>query len=152
MGVCKDCLRWVIKRRRLYDDGSENVTFEAQPGKGFCDDLKLEVPPEFGCNKFSELFWSHIETATVNGQPWQFFKMGDCPECEGRGSGKEGGVCGRCVGLGKVRYYEDGYIGEERTRRHPKEPDPKKEQAIDPGTIIAKIEKPNPAEQSGGTL
>ena len=36
----------------------------------------------------------------------------------------QGGVCGRCQGIGQVRFYDDGYVGEESTRRHPMEPPP----------------------------
>jgi hypothetical protein len=47
----------------------------------------------------------------------------------------------RCVGTGGVRYYDDGYVGEEATRRHPKEP--AIEPAVDPGTILAPMPKPD---------
>ena len=142
---CKDCEKWVVKRRRAYDDGSERITFEAQPGKGFCGFLEMETRPEFGCNQFSARAWDHVETSTISGNPWEYFTMGACPDCQGRGSGLQGGSCRRCAGTGKVRFYEDGYIGEEQTRRHPKEPEA--QVAVNPGTVLAPVDKPNPADQ-----
>jgi predicted amidophosphoribosyltransferase len=46
--------------------------------------------------------------------------MGPCPNCTGKGNQGDG-ACDRCTGTGNVRYYEDGFVGEERSRMHPKE-------------------------------
>lgn len=146
MNHCKECAKWTIKRARIYGDGTSKTTFRAQLGKGLCTVLEVETAPEFGCNQFVASGWDHIETSTIMGNPWEFFHMDKCPDCQGRGSGLQGGACHRCAGTGKVRFYEDGFIGEEQTRRHPKEPETPV--AVNPGTTLAPIEKPNPADQS----
>ena len=132
----------MLKRRRLYDDGTENVYFQVFGGKGFCEIIDAETNPTFECIHFKlDLNYDHVVTDKITGEPWQHWKMGPCPDCQGRGSGLEGGACRRCAGIGKVRHYEDGHIGEERTRRHPKEPEQVTE--VDPGTILTPVEKPN---------
>ena len=47
--------------------------------------------------------------------------MGPCPDCTDSPGCQNGRGCHRCAGTGNVRFYDDGYIGEERTRLHPKE-------------------------------
>lgn len=142
MSTCQSCLRWVTQRRRAYSDGTEITVFTAPVGKGMCELLSCETAPDFGCNGFvADPGSDHIAVETIAGAPWSRFCMGKCPECNGRGSGIEGGACGRCVGTGHVRYYDDGYIGEERTRRHPSEP--AVEAVVDPGTILQPLEKPS---------
>jgi len=123
MSNCKDCSNWVLERRRRYSDGTEITLFEAPSGKGFCDILRMETEPDFGCNKFKSAFpWGGVSIENVEGAPWEHFKMGPCPDCNGTGGGES--ACHRCAGIAKVRFYDDGYIGEEQTRRHPKEPPP----------------------------
>ncbi len=138
--TCGLCRQWTVKKLRRYADGSETVTFEAVPGQGHCDMLAIETQPGFGCSGFTAApDYDHIAVEVIAGAPWEHFRMGPCPECNGRGSGIEGGACGRCTGTGQVRYYDDGYVGEEKTRRHPSE----RVQAavVDPGTILAPVEK-----------
>lgn len=124
MSTCDHCACWVIKRVRVYEDKSEFKTFEAPAGKGHCDVLDTQTAALFGCNKFTEATgFDHIVRSQVVGAPWQHFKMGACPNCNGKGCAHDG-ACSRCIGTGKVRFYDDGYVGEESTRRHPKEPAP----------------------------
>lgn len=121
---CVFCRHWIVKRRRLYADGSEVVLFEAPRGRGRCQMLAQETDPNFGCRSFEAApEGGHVATELIEGAPWQHWKMGACPDCGGRGSGVAGGACRRCAGIGQVRHYDDGHIGEERTRRHPKEPE-----------------------------
>ena len=134
---CADCASWVRKRKKVYDDGTEVVSFDGE----FCDLLAIKTTADFGCQKFTQMAdgWDHTVIERVDGAPWQRFKMGACPDCAGRGSGVGAGACYRCAGSGLVRFYDDGYVGEERTRKHPKEPQAGAQ--IDPGTILAPIEK-----------
>lgn len=118
---CEHCANWVLERRRRYcGDGTEQTYFTAPEGKGQCDYLKVDTPPLFHCAAFSE-GCDHVKIDLLEGAPWQHFVMGACPDCNGTGGG---GICLRCAGTSKVRFYADGHIGEERTRRHPKEPVP----------------------------
>lgn len=123
---CAECKHWTIKTIRRYEDGSEIEIMAVPDGKGHCGILDALTTRDFGCIKQQTAWgWDHVLIDQIDGQPWQHWKMGPCPDCEGRGSGKAelgGGVCMRCVGTGNVRHYDDGHIGEERTRRHPKEP------------------------------
>lgn len=110
---CGGCKLWVTKRFRVYDDGQEIAFFQASPGKGFCEYLANETSPDFGCLKF-EAGQDHVEIIHISGLAWQHFKMGPCPDCAVDAAG-----CYRCAGTKLVRYYDDGYVGEERTRLHP---------------------------------
>ena len=141
--LCSKCKNWVLKRRRFYEDSTENIYFEVKGGNGWCDILQCETQPSFGCNRFEFAETDHIVTDVIPGQPWQNWHMGPCPDCRGRGCGEGpyAGACYRCVGTGNVRFYDDGYIGEERTRRHPKEPP--ETPYVDPNTILAPVAKPN---------
>lgn len=120
MSHCNGCKTWTVKRRRVFDDDTEIVLFDVGSGKGFCELLACETNPEFGCNQYqSAPGYDHVVTELVQGAAWQAWKMGQCPDCSGRGCGLEGGACWRCAGTGKVRYYADGVVGDERTRKHP---------------------------------
>jgi hypothetical protein len=135
MDTCSVCHHWTQKRKRIYSDGTEIVYFVVLGGNGHCEKLERETEPDFGCKYFDHApGYDHIVTDTLSNAPWECFKIGDCPDCNGRGSGLEGGACRRCAGTGKVRFYDDGYIGEEQTRRHPKQPS--ESTTVDPGTII----------------
>jgi hypothetical protein len=138
---CNSCAHWVVKRARVYDDGTEQVDFVAETGKGHCEQLAIVTAFNFGCNRYAGPSDMHIQLERIGGAPWQYWRMDKCPDCAGRGSGKQGGACGRCMGTGLVRFYADGYIGEEKTRQHPKQPEEKNEP--DPGTILAPIAKPD---------
>lgn len=108
-------------------------TFRATEGKGRCGVLDVDTTPEFGCKSFSQAMaadniqddptgtgFKHTLTTHKSGAPWQYSRADRCPDCSGKGNAGDGS-CDRCQGTGKVRYYDDGFIGEERTRLHPKE-------------------------------
>lgn len=114
---CDDCERWIICRKNVYDDGSEIVTLQSPSGKGHCDALDIETDFSFGCNRFSK-GGEHVDITRKTGSPWRHFIMIPCPDCAGKGDGGRGH---RCAGTGLVRLYDDGYIGDEQTRMHPKE-------------------------------
>ena len=143
---CDHCQYWFKVTKYVYDDGSQfvvgNVNYEGR-ANAHCSVLCTETKPDFFCASFLACAnsWDHIQLLRHAGEPWQHFEMKACPDCNGRGCGESGGACGRCMGTGKVRFYADGYIGEEKTRRHPKEPEQKS--TVDPGTILAPIEKPS---------
>lgn len=126
---CADCRLWLIQRVTDYEDGSRIINFKSRDGFGLCERLGVETEPDFGCNKFEEGN-GHIEVMGKKiGSPWQHSHWGPCPECNGTVDENEqwtshptnGGMCGRCAATGRVLYYDDGYIGEEKTRRHPNE-------------------------------
>jgi hypothetical protein len=119
---CDGCQKWTVKRVTRYGDGSEVVNWKAPDGKGRCGVLDIDTAGDFGCTSFEAAAASdapHVVGNWKNGAPWQHHASGPCPDCRGRGS--DTGVCRRCAGTGKVRYYDDGFIGEEQTRLHPKE-------------------------------
>lgn len=119
MGECQNCEHWVVAKEDRYGDGTTIVRAKIQPeGNGECQQLKIETKAAFGCNAFA-LGDEHIQITLKTGSPWQHFVMGPCPDC--RGNGSSGGACRRCAGTGLVRFYDDGHVGEEQTRRHPKE-------------------------------
>ena len=128
---CNVCKNWTTARVTRYGDGSEVVNWRAPEGKGECGELGINTPAEFGCVQFAALangnasvpatVVPHVASSWKNGAPWQHYVYGPCPQCRGRGSFDPGGVCMTCAGTGKVRYYDDGYIGEELTKLHPKE-------------------------------
>jgi hypothetical protein len=127
---CDTCKNWTTARVTRYGDGSEVVNWRAPEGKGRCSELGLDTPEAFGCTSFAPLITNgaSIPTTTIphiisnwkNGSPWQHWTMGPCPDCRGHPGDHGKGLC-RCAGTGKVRYYDDGYIGEEQTRLHPRE-------------------------------
>jgi hypothetical protein len=144
MGVllmkCADCGNWTIKRVTIYDDGSEVENYCAPEGKGHCDHLNQDFGPDFGCIAFVPGI--HVHAERKSGAPWQHWRMITCPDCAGHPGRGAGGRC-RCAGTGLVRLYDDGYVGEEQTRKHPKEKELASASKIDPGTIIAPTTVPN---------
>ena len=106
-------------RKTVYGDGSEIVNWQLSVGRGRCHVLGLETAPDFGCNKF-EVGNAQVEIAIKPGAPWQYSRADTCPDCKGNPA-DHGGLRCRCAGTGLVRHYDDGYIGEEHTRLHPKE-------------------------------
>lgn len=119
--TCDTCANWTVRRRRVYDNGDEVVTYEAPPGKGHCAVLDIDRPPDFHCAAYAEGD-DHVVTERVHGAPWEHYRYAPCPDCNGRGSIEGAQICcQRCAGTARVRFYDDGYIGEEQTRRHPKE-------------------------------
>lgn len=115
---CAICQHWTVQRVTTYDDGSIVERWKAPEGVGHCELLGIATDPGFGCNRFIESFYDHVETLKKPGAPWQHFVMIPCPDCAGKGDGGRGH---RCAGTGLVRLYDDGHIGDEQTRRHPKE-------------------------------
>ena len=128
---CDGCGNWVRERKTLYGDGTEIVTYTAPEGKGRCRVLALDTDPTFGCTSFQE--GGHVDITPKTGFPHHHFVMIHCPAC----SGNPGGGGCKCAGTGLVRLYDDGYVGDERTRRHPK--DAENPPAIDPGTLLAPV-------------
>ena len=113
---CANCRKWLTQRVTDYEDGTRIVNLSCAPGMGRCEVLNIEVPADFGCNKFEEGFL-HVEImGKKTGSPWHHSQWGKCPDCGGVGYG-----CRRCAGTGRVLYYDDGHIGEEQHRRHPNE-------------------------------
>jgi RecJ-like exonuclease len=120
---CNECAKWILAEKTLYGDGTEIFNFRAPEGKGACRVLNIDTDPTFGCHAFkqkSPQFTHVIVRDRKPGMPHQYSYAGPCPDCRGAGNAG-GGACYRCAGTGKVRHYDDGYIGEERTRLHPKE-------------------------------
>lgn len=117
MTSCSDCMLWITRRATRYDDGTEIDRFVAPTGRGACSILGIETAGDFGCNKYVEGL-IHLEIERKTGAPWQHFRMIPCPDCGGKGDGGRGH---RCAGTGLVRLYDDGYVGDEQTRMHPKE-------------------------------
>lgn len=115
--TCAECGNWILARKTVYEDGSEIVTFSSpEPTIGHCDFLNIDTQSVFGCNAF--VSGDHIAITAKSGSPWQHFVMIPCPACSG-GSGCHGRC--KCAGTGLVRLYDDGYIGDEAIRKHPKE-------------------------------
>lgn len=143
-GACEICRNWLVERFTEYaftgeytlPDGrviTNRVTNwkPVKEGHGLCSVLNQETPADFGCKKFEEGH-SHTERKFKNGAPWRHWDVKACPGCSGIGSHAQlstvggypqmvGGACDRCKGTGKVRHYDDGWIGEEGTRLHPME-------------------------------
>lgn len=118
---CSECAHWVMQRKTVYDDGSEVVTFQAPEGKGHCEELNLDTTPEFFCGALKpDLDSKTIRISRKAGAPWQHWTMIPCPQCSGKGNAGDG-ACDRCAGTSNVRRYDDGFVGDERTRIHPKE-------------------------------
>ena len=116
--TCERCNHWTVQRVTKYGDGSTIENWRAASGKGACDSLGIETDALFACNRFFEGSGDHVEIVHKHGAPWQHFKMIPCPDCGGLGDGGRGH---RCAGTGLVRLYDDGHVGDEQTRMHPKE-------------------------------
>lgn len=140
---CSDCRLWLTKRVTDYEDGSRVINFESPDGQGQCEVLNINTVADFGCNRFEEGH-DHIEVmGKKSGSPWHHSHYEACPDCKGTGL-IDDGACRRCARTGRVLFYDDGYIGEEQTRRHPNEvkagPPPKPKcdgctAEIDPGWV-----------------
>lgn len=142
---CAGCANWITKRETVYEDGSRIVTYAAPDETAArCELLKIDTASNFGCNSFAP--GEHTVVTEKTGAPWQHWKMGPCPNCQGAGS--SGGACHRCAGTGNVRFYDDGYIGEEQTRKHPKEAEVAP--LPDSGTVLAEVPKDNPVIHPAG--
>lgn len=120
---CSTCALWKLGRRTIYDDGSVAESEKPPEGKGRCTVIDADTPAAFGCNSHVPAEGGpndHFVIETKDGAPWQHWRMISCPDCAGNGSFNDR-PDDRCVGTGKVRLYDDGYIGDERTRTHPRE-------------------------------
>lgn len=119
---CERCAHWIVASVTKYGDGTVIENSRCPDGKGKCDTLTIETPAGFHCSSFLEGD-DHVVTQFKSGAPWQNFSMGHCPDCRGNGSHNVElrPACNRCAGTAQVRYYDDGFVGEERTRLHPKE-------------------------------
>ena len=135
---CQDCGNWILERKTIYEDGSEKINYKAPDGKGNCQVLKLDTAPDFGCNNFQ--YGNHTETNNKSGAPWHHWHYDVCPTCNGRGNPGDAKPCAQCVGTGRVRYYDDGFIGEEKTRLHPNETPPPPASEIVLKYIESKVE------------
>jgi hypothetical protein len=120
---CTNCVFWRLGKRIEYADGTVILIREVPEPQGKCGILEIATDPLFGCKRFLAIAsWDqHLERESKPGAPWQHSVAGPCPDCAGTGSPPGGLGCYRCAGTGKVRHYDDGHIGEERTRLHPVE-------------------------------
>ena len=116
---CADCKNWLTQRVTDYEDGSRIVNFQAPDGKGYCEVLNTDTYTDFGCIKFAPGL-DHIDVMKKSGLPWHHSLYIDCPDCKGTGVINDGS-CERCQRTGRCLLYDDGYLGEEKTRRHPNE-------------------------------
>lgn len=115
---CEACEHWIVRKETAYGGGEVIVNWTPPIGKGECQSLGILTEASFGCNRFIETASDHVAVTHKDGEPWQHFVMIPCPDCKGVGDGGRGH---RCAGTGLVRLYDDGHIGDEQTRRHPKE-------------------------------
>lgn len=136
---CATCSFWVRGKRTVYVGNGQII--DSMLPKPKCSQLQVETPEDFACIRFEEGQDKQVELLSKTGEPWQHWYYGPCPGCQGVGSspgfvgpdgvGGGGGSCHRCAGTSKVRYYDDGYIGEEQHRVHPMEVRLKKLSQVD---------------------
>lgn len=129
---CDGCAFWLRGTKLEY---SEGYTSDLPQDPPKCQRLSIATPPDFYCKDFSFGPEKQIQVICRTGAPWTNWVMGPCPDCKGAGS--SGAACHRCAGTGNVRYYDDGFVGEEQTRRHPKEP--VRVASPDPGLILQPV-------------
>lgn len=141
MGNCRVCKSWLLRRENHYENGEVIVKWKGPDGKGKCGVLDVLTAPNFGCIAF-EKGGPLIKIRNKTGEPWHHKHYGPCPDCkrpecgypdcswvhcpgmdkcQGSPARASGGYDDRCVGTGLVYYYDDGFIGENRTKMHPKE-------------------------------
>lgn len=133
---CEDCRFWMLSKVTRYGGGKSLTTWRAPTGKGECVKLAISTEPDFACNRYAavESGDDHVDTTYKPGEPWQHFEMVKCPDCQGKGSGtgEKATACYRCAGTANVRKYDDGFVGDERTRKHPEEIKLEKANALAP--------------------
>lgn len=119
---CELCGEWTLARQTRYEDGSIVNNYKPPDGTGHCEVLNLDTAPEFFCAKFKMAGdgFTHIYTTEKSGAPWQHSHYVPCPDCSANGM-VNGTGCHRCAAGGKVLLYDDGYLGEEQHRIHPRE-------------------------------
>lgn len=128
MTTCSTCKFWKVGIRNVFAS-EEKFELTATAGHGVCQTGPMTghaTPELFGCNNYQQgTDEDHIEVVIHNLEAWQIWTMIPCPDCQAVGN--HGGThdsvssCNRCAGTGNVRKYADGYVGDERTREHPKE-------------------------------
>ena len=118
--TCSTCSKWFVLRETKYANGETIVNWSAPEGTGQCRVLNVDTPHHFECNQYT-LGSPIIETTFKTGSPWHHAVHGPCPDCKGRGLTADDKRDDRCCGTGIVLHYDDGYIGENRTKMHPKE-------------------------------
>lgn len=130
---CDGCNSWRRGTRTSYGDGSVREDLLEQPR---CAMLNIVTAADFGCVHYADDAGGQMLQEAKAGAPWQNWRMVPCPDCRAAGNAGDG-ACGRCTGTGNVRAYDDGYVGDERTRRHPKEVEAAA--GADPGTVLAPV-------------
>ena len=161
---CDNCTHWVINEKAVYGDGSEIFKECRDQDRGYCEKLKQHTAPDFGCVHYvAHPNFDHVKVVQKSGAPWQNWHFGPCPDCKGVGCHmvELRPACMHCAGLGRVRYYDDGYIAD-KSWDHPKEKEVKKrlrDQGIvnpaelsDPGLILAEYKKRDEGVFEGGSL
>lgn len=122
--TCSTCARWFVRKETRYGNGEVIVNWSDPEGRGRCTDPAIGIltSAEFGCTKY-ETGVPIVEIVRKDGEPWHHWTFGPCPKCKGNGVTDIAStrVDDQCCGTGRVRYYDDGFIGENRTYLHPKE-------------------------------
>jgi len=120
--TCSTCSKWFVRKETHYENGEVIVNWTAPEGCGKCTVLDVQTHPAFECNQY-QFGTPIIEVVEKDGEPWHHWVFGPCPVCKGHGAEVLDGRFkdDQCCGTGRVRYYDDGYIGENRTYLHPKE-------------------------------
>ena len=119
--TCSTCSKWFVRKETHYSHGEVIVNWAEPRGYGKCPVLdNMITAPDFECNKY-ESGAPLVEIAYKDGEPWHHAVHGPCPDCGGRGLKSNDKQDDRCCGTGMVLHYDDGYIGENRTKMHPKE-------------------------------
>jgi hypothetical protein len=145
-GKCATCGFWLLRRETHYSGGEKIVNWQDPQGRGKCTSETLRgtlTPPTFGCGEHKD-GGPIVEVAQKQGEAWHYSVAIPCPDCRapdcgfvspgecenkhcpgtdkclGRGH-TESGVDGRCCGTGTVQLYDDGFIGENKRKLHPKE-------------------------------
>lgn len=121
-GTCRFWKRGTRRKFRSEEQFTAAGNDEGHPCNSAGPIKDIITPADFGCINFVESVGEdQVEVLTFDGEPWQFWDMVPCPDCQGQGSTPEAGICWRCAGTSNVRKYADGYVGEEHTREHPRE-------------------------------
>ena len=119
--TCSTCSKWFVRKETHYGNGEVIINWQ-DPPRGRCRALDFITTATFECNQY-EVGVPIVEVIHKDGEPWHHWVIGPCPKCNGNGVTDNASprVDDQCCGTGKVRYYDDGFIGENRTYRHPKE-------------------------------
>jgi len=117
--TCSTCSKWYFRKETHYVNGEVIINWSDSSGRGKCTALEIVTKPDFECNQYVSGS-SIVEVITKDGEPWHHWVFGPCPSCQGVGLVNDK-PDNQCCGTGRVRYYDDGFIGENRTYLHPKE-------------------------------